>query len=159
LPAIAPSDGGSRSTQGRGLEFFTQHDQFAFGDGCDRPSYVTADFPHSKVAVNLLALKIFSCGTPTAINLARLGGVRLHFSSRGTFPACAKNHHRPEGIYTYHYAGAAGLLRQINLPGGSLRTNYFGFSGELLHNYLKGPAGAILDEHGYGYDLSLSFCG
>jgi hypothetical protein len=31
-PAIAPSGGGSRSTQGRGWEFFTQHARIAFGN-------------------------------------------------------------------------------------------------------------------------------
>jgi YD repeat-containing protein len=46
------------------------------------------------------------------------------------------------------------LARQLNLPGGSLRTNHYGASGELLRSYLKGPTGAVLDEHGYGYGLS-----
>jgi YD repeat-containing protein len=60
----------------------------------------------------------------------------------------------PEGVYTYHYAGAGDLVRQLNLPGGSVRTNWFGTSGELKQSWLKDPLGAVVDSHGYSYDLS-----
>jgi RHS repeat-associated protein len=60
----------------------------------------------------------------------------------------------PEGTYTYHYAGAGDLVRQLNLPGGSVRTNSYGTSGELKQSWLKDPLGAVVDSHGYSYDLS-----
>jgi YD repeat-containing protein len=60
----------------------------------------------------------------------------------------------PQGAFTYHYANAGNLVRQINLPGGSVRTNYFNTAGELREIRLKNPSGVVLDQQAYGYDAS-----
>ena len=98
-PAPCPHRGFSWSTKDRGWEFFTQHVQIVFSEGCDHTSYVSP--PVFRLLLGMGSVRVVGAALPTSCPTAKLGRwAWCRSMSAARFTAVIRVHWRPFAVST-----------------------------------------------------------